>query len=105
MSFSLFFSLLGQVKSHHCKSAIGVLYAARSQKIKYWKELDSRITDAANEAKDNVKYLSTLDKLFIPLMKCTPVSFVFVFLKRKNMRKCEYRPLVQMKHYNNLTSL
>lgn len=74
LSIPFSFSLVDQVKSHHCKSSIGILYAARSHRIKYWKELDSRITDAANEAKDNVKYLSTLDKLFIPLTKCTPVS-------------------------------
>ena len=69
-----FLSLLDQLKSPHCKAAIGTLYAARSKSLRYWRELDSRITDAANEAKDNVKYLYTLDKFFVPLVKHSPVS-------------------------------
>jgi len=51
---------------------VGILHAAKSKSVRTWKALDSRITDAANEAKDNVKYLYTLDKFFGPLSKCTP---------------------------------
>lgn len=68
--------MLDQLKSSHCKSAIGILYAVRSKSLRYWRELDSRITDAANEAKDNVKYLYTLDRFFLPLVKHSPVSSI-----------------------------
>ncbi|XP_071957073.1 dynein axonemal heavy chain 5-like [Antedon mediterranea] len=71
-----FNSLLEQIKSPRCKSVVGVLHLAKSKALKQWKELDSRITDAANEAKDNVKYLYTLDKFFGPLVKCDPKTMV-----------------------------
>lgn len=54
---------------------VGVLQAAKSKSLVKWRQLDIRITDAANEAKDNVKYLYTLDKFFGPLVKCSPVCF------------------------------
>ena len=41
--------------------------AARSQAHKEWKAIDMKVTDAANESKDNVKYLTTLEKSLEPM--------------------------------------
>uniref|UniRef100_A0A8U8B8L8 Dynein, axonemal, heavy chain 5 n=1 Tax=Geospiza parvula TaxID=87175 RepID=A0A8U8B8L8_GEOPR len=70
---SSFNSLLDEIKSSRVKKIISILQAARSKTLRQWKELDCSITIAANEAKDNVRYLYTLDKIFGPLAHASPV--------------------------------
>ena len=67
-----FNSITEQLRGRECKVVLGVLGAAKSRVLKRWKLLDNSITDANNEAKDNVKYLSTLEKYIEPLRTGTP---------------------------------
>jgi dynein heavy chain len=68
--------LTKSVKSPECRTAVAILVAAKSKVLKTWKELDSRITDGTNEAKDNVKFLYTLEKYVEPLYNCNPVTML-----------------------------
>ncbi|XP_034615402.1 dynein heavy chain 5, axonemal-like [Trachemys scripta elegans] len=71
-----FNSLLDEIKSPRVNKVLSILQAAKSRLLKQWKELDGNVTNAANEAKDNVKYLYTLDKFFGPLGKASPAAIV-----------------------------
>ncbi|CAM9238946.1 unnamed protein product, partial [Discosporangium mesarthrocarpum] len=73
-------SITEQLKTKECKNVIGVLQQVTKQAedvlidrqrvftlVKEWKQIDIDITEAANEAKDNVKYLATLERFLEPL--------------------------------------
>eukprot|EP00439_Symbiodinium_sp_Y106_P063853 s629_g9.t3 len=44
--------------------------------LRRWKQIDISITEAFNEAKDNVKYLTTLEKFIEPLYSGTPSQII-----------------------------
>jgi len=73
-------SITEQLKTRQCKNVIGVLTSVsklpddtvvdRQQvfsEVRRWRQIDVQITEAANEAKDNVKYLATLERFMEPL--------------------------------------
>jgi dynein heavy chain len=69
-----FNSVVEQLKS---KDAIMVREVAKRSKVfKRWKHIDNSITDSLNEAKDNVKYLATLEKYTEPLYHGDPQQII-----------------------------
>ena len=77
-----FSTIIDQLKSRECRITLGVLREAKAaspevhKTLKAWKNMDNATTDAANEAKDNVKYLNTLDKYAQPLYDAQPSSVI-----------------------------
>ncbi|GAA49452.1 dynein heavy chain 5 axonemal [Clonorchis sinensis] len=74
--FVRFTNLITEMRTPGVQSVITALQYANSRIIKYWRELDDRITTAVNEAKDNVKYLSTLDNFFGTFSLANPVKLM-----------------------------
>uniref|UniRef100_UPI0037E892BB dynein axonemal heavy chain 8-like n=1 Tax=Semicossyphus pulcher TaxID=241346 RepID=UPI0037E892BB len=71
-----FNSIINHIKGPECKAVVMVLHISHSNIIKMWRELDARITDRTNEAKDNVKFLNTLEKVCQPLYNSDPVTMM-----------------------------
>ena len=69
-------SISEQTKSKPAKVLFGVLLACRSKVYKAWRQIDTRITDVSNEAKDNVKYLITLENSLEPMYNGTPTQVI-----------------------------
>ncbi|KAK5607192.1 Dynein heavy chain 8, axonemal [Crenichthys baileyi] len=68
--------IVNHTKSKECKAVVMVLHIQRSKMMKVWHELDNRITDCVNEAKDYLKFLSTLEKVLHALYKSDPDSLM-----------------------------
>ncbi|CAG9462434.1 unnamed protein product [Pedinophyceae sp. YPF-701] len=69
-------SITEQLKSKECRVVLGVCMAARSKAHRHWKMIDLRITDVSNEAKDNVKYLLTLEKSLEAMYNGAPQNVI-----------------------------
>ena len=79
-------SISEQLRSKHCRTVFEVLTAASQNPSEHvvrnreniylatskWRGIELKVTEALNEAKDNVKYLSTLEKFIEPLYEGTP---------------------------------
>nr|XP_043900355.1 dynein axonemal heavy chain 8 isoform X2 [Solea senegalensis] len=69
-----FDSLVEELRRPQVKRILGVLQLARSSLLQTWRKLDGEITAKMHEAKDNVRFLYTLDKFFGLLETSTPAG-------------------------------
>ena len=83
-------SITDQLKTKRCKQVIVLLTAVTKQPedemaaprnkvlvlMRRWRQIDVCITKAANEAKDNSKFLSTLERFLEPLRSGTPTQII-----------------------------
>ena len=67
-----FASVHEQLRARESKVILGVLGSTRSLVMRRWKGLDAPLTDATNEARDNTKYLTALEKFLEPLALGSP---------------------------------
>lgn len=58
--------------------------------LSQWHEVDIQITEAANEAKDNVKYLSTIERFFVQLYSNDPQQIIDILPALINSIKMIY---------------
>ena len=71
-----FNNIVEQLKNPIARVVTGVLATAKSKSLKRWRTCDNGITDVLNEAKDNVKYLSTLERFTEPLYSGDPEAII-----------------------------
>ena len=71
-----FNSFLEQLKEPKCRYAIQILSFAKSKVLAKWKQIDMKITDQANEAADNARYLRSLEPACKPLYAYDPISMI-----------------------------
>ena len=83
-------SITDQLKTKRCKQVVVLLTAVTKQPedeaaaprnrvlslMRRWRQVDVCITKAANEAKDNSKFLSTLERFLEPLRSGTPHQII-----------------------------
>jgi dynein heavy chain len=83
-------SIIEQLKKRDCANVTGLLSTLAKGNLdssksdimhllRRWKQIDISITEATNEAKDNVKYLSTLERFIEPLYSGTISTVIDTF--------------------------
>ncbi|CAH8594477.1 unnamed protein product [Schistosoma turkestanicum] len=69
-----FNNLLDEMRKPSIQAIISALHYAKARVIKHWRQLDDRIINSLNEAKDNLRYLFTLDNFFSSFSNTNPLK-------------------------------
>ena len=69
-------SVLEQLKARDARLVLQTCLAASTPAAANWHGVEGRLTEALSETKDNVKYLTTLEKSFEPLYTGTPQQMI-----------------------------
>ncbi|XP_037081499.1 LOW QUALITY PROTEIN: dynein heavy chain 8, axonemal-like [Pollicipes pollicipes] len=69
-----FNDMVEQIKSKPVQMVLQVLIQSKSKVFKTWRDIDMRVTDAANESRDNLKFLHSLEKFCRPLYASNPTN-------------------------------
>ena len=69
-----FNDMVEQIRSEPVQMVLQVLIQSKSKVFKAWRDIDMRVTDAANESRDNLKFLYSLEKFCRPLYASHPVA-------------------------------
>ncbi|ESO03023.1 hypothetical protein HELRODRAFT_80768, partial [Helobdella robusta] len=83
--------ILEKIRSPKCRGLVITLQYVKSKTVTKWREIDSRITDASNEAKDNVKYLSTLERTFKMLIQQNPKCMIEAVTRLMSLMRAIYK--------------
>ncbi|CAH8665291.1 unnamed protein product [Schistosoma haematobium] len=74
-----FNTIFEEMNKHNCKIVFGILSTFNCPLVKRWLKLESQVMDYTNEAKNNLKFLSTLEEYCEPLYRCDPVTNQMIF--------------------------
>ena len=89
-----FTAVVEQLKAPGSRAVVGVLSQGRSASMRRWNKLEEPMTIALNEAKDNIKYLATLEKIVEPLYSGTPSQVIEVLISAHALDGAPDEPLM-----------
>ncbi|CAH8867793.1 unnamed protein product [Trichobilharzia szidati] len=100
-----FNTIFEEMNKHNCKVVLGILSSTNCPLVKKWLQLESIVMDYTNEAKNNMKFLNTIEEYCEPLYRCDPVGMLESVPKLVTMIRLVYEISVFYSTPEKITSL